>query len=155
MRRDSVAAGVELLLSGIVNSLLAEIPEGYGRFWGYFTGVFSRILIRGILVHAMIVAVGLACDVDPRTLDARVPSLILQPLVESAVRYGVEPHAGPRHIRLSAALEADRLGWDFRCISDRCRHPGGGAGALRGGKRALRIGPIPGCPQLDVRRGRR
>jgi hypothetical protein len=150
-----VAAGVELLLSGIVNSLLADIPEGYGGSWGYFTGVFSRNLVRGIRVYAMKVAVGLAYDVDPRTLDARVPSLILQPLVESAVRYGVEPHSGPRHIRLSAALEVDRLGWDFRCISDRCGHREGGGGALHGGKRALRNGPIPGCPQLDVRRGRR
>lgn len=209
-------AAVELLLSCIVVSLIADIPESYGGLWGYFTGVFSRNLVWGILVYGMIVAAGhayelyrevqrrelqttelegrlararlraletklrphflfntlhsigmlvrtdrstdalrtlaglsdllrrsldgtdepevslaeelafleryleleqirfhdrllVAYDVDPRTLDARVPSLILQPLVESAVRYGVEPHAGPRHVRVAAAVDDDRL----------------------------------------------
>jgi sensor histidine kinase YesM len=33
-------------------------------------------------------------DVDPEVLDAPVPSLILQPLVENALRHGVGPKVG-------------------------------------------------------------
>jgi len=45
----------------------------------------------------------------PETLEARVPNLILQPLVENAIRHGIEPHARPGRIRLLARREADQL----------------------------------------------
>jgi two-component system LytT family sensor kinase len=41
-------------------------------------------------------------DVAPDTLDALVPNLILQPLVENAIRHGIEPHAKPGRIELRA-----------------------------------------------------
>ena len=44
-------------------------------------------------------------DVDPAALDAQVPSLILQPLVENAIRHGIEPHARRGRIELSAHRE--------------------------------------------------
>ncbi|HEX4645706.1 MAG TPA: histidine kinase, partial [Verrucomicrobiae bacterium] len=48
-------------------------------------------------------------DVAPETLDARVPNLILQPLVENAIRHGIEPHARPGRIELSARRKAGEL----------------------------------------------
>jgi two-component sensor histidine kinase len=45
----------------------------------------------------------------PETLEARVPNLILQPLVENAIRHGIEPHARPGRIRLLARRQADEL----------------------------------------------
>ncbi len=44
-------------------------------------------------------------DVDPTTLDVRVPSLILQPLVENAIRHGLEPQARPGRIVLRVKRE--------------------------------------------------
>jgi two-component system LytT family sensor kinase len=41
-------------------------------------------------------------EISPDTLNARVPNLILQPLVENAIRHGIEPHAKPGVIELRA-----------------------------------------------------
>jgi signal transduction histidine kinase len=41
-------------------------------------------------------------DVSPETLDALVPNMILQPLVENAVRHGISPHELPGTISISA-----------------------------------------------------
>ncbi|MFQ5675695.1 MAG: sensor histidine kinase [bacterium] len=38
--------------------------------------------------------------IEPETLDALVPNLILQPLVENAVRHGIEPHSVPGKIQI-------------------------------------------------------
>lgn len=48
-------------------------------------------------------------DIAPDTFDARVPNLILQPLVENAIRHGIEPHAKPGRIELRARREAGVL----------------------------------------------
>src|SRR5499426_833585 len=48
-------------------------------------------------------------EIEPETLDARVPNLILQPLVENAVRHGVAPHAAPGLIEISARLKENKL----------------------------------------------
>jgi signal transduction histidine kinase len=48
-------------------------------------------------------------DIDPDTLDAAVPRLILQPLVENAIKHGVAPRTAPGRIAIVSCLEADRL----------------------------------------------
>ena len=48
-------------------------------------------------------------DIAPDTLDAQVPNLVLQPLVENAIRHGIEPHAKPGQIRLQARRESGML----------------------------------------------
>ncbi|HEV7843395.1 MAG TPA: histidine kinase, partial [Pyrinomonadaceae bacterium] len=40
-------------------------------------------------------------DVEPETLDAAVPNLILQPIVENAIRHGIAPRVEGGLIRLS------------------------------------------------------
>jgi two-component system, LytTR family, sensor kinase len=44
-------------------------------------------------------------NADPETLDALVPNLITQPLVENAIRHGLAPRARPGTISLSAQLD--------------------------------------------------
>jgi hypothetical protein len=48
-------------------------------------------------------------DVEPGVLDARVPHLILQPLVENALRHGIAPRRSPGHLTLQAGRSGDRL----------------------------------------------
>src|SRR5262252_3203657 len=48
-------------------------------------------------------------EIEPEALDARVPNLILQPLVENAVRHGVAPRAAPGLIEISARLKGNKL----------------------------------------------
>ena len=50
-----------------------------------------------------------AVDVEPGAADALVPSLILQPLVENAVRHGNVSLLGQGHIDVRARREGDRL----------------------------------------------
>ena len=48
-------------------------------------------------------------EVQPDALDAMVPNLILQPLVENAIRHGIGPHARPGRIELRAERRNGRL----------------------------------------------
>ena len=47
--------------------------------------------------------------VEPETLDVQVPSLVLQPLVENAIRHGIAPNAGPGWIAVYAQRDHDEL----------------------------------------------
>ncbi len=46
---------------------------------------------------------------DDRVLDARVPNLILQPLVENALRHGLATRAGPGRVEIKAERHGDFL----------------------------------------------
>ena len=48
-------------------------------------------------------------DIDPHALTAVVPNLILQPIVENAVRHGVATQTYPGHIAIRARRENGRL----------------------------------------------
>src|SRR5207245_4187184 len=48
-------------------------------------------------------------DAAPDVLDALVPALLLQPLVENAIRHGIAPHARPGLIAVQAACVDTRL----------------------------------------------
>ncbi|HJV61621.1 MAG TPA: histidine kinase [Albitalea sp.] len=48
-------------------------------------------------------------DLPPELADQAVPPLLLQPLVENAIKHGLEPHVRGGRLRVSAAREGDQL----------------------------------------------
>jgi hypothetical protein len=56
--------------------------------------------------------------IAPETLDALVPNLILQPLLENAIRHGIEPHARPGRIEVGARREGESLRLEVRDNGD-------------------------------------
>jgi two-component system, LytTR family, sensor kinase len=67
-------------------------------------------------------------DVDPELLDAAVPHMALQPIVENAIRHGVGQRATPGVIAIRAARTADALH-----LAVRDDGPGFGAPGAAGG----------------------
>jgi two-component system LytT family sensor kinase len=52
---------------------------------------------------------GVRKDIAPDTLDILVPSMLLQPLVENAIKHGLTRKVGPGHITLRSRRDGDRL----------------------------------------------
>lgn len=48
-------------------------------------------------------------DIDEHTLDALVPNLILQPLIENAIKHGILPRPEGGYIEIAAQQKDDRL----------------------------------------------
>ena len=53
-------------------------------------------------------------DIDPEALDAEVPRLILQPLVENAIKHGLSPKPGQGVIKIGAARRNDVLSLEVK-----------------------------------------
>ena len=53
-------------------------------------------------------------DIDPQALEARVPNLILQPLVENAMRHAVDSISGTSRIQIVARLQNDQVLMEVR-----------------------------------------
>jgi two-component system LytT family sensor kinase len=48
-------------------------------------------------------------DVAPEVEQEQIPSLILQPLVENALKHGLGPKRGPGHLRIAVRADGERL----------------------------------------------
>jgi two-component system, LytTR family, sensor kinase len=48
-------------------------------------------------------------EIDPRTLDVLVPSILLQPLIENSIKHGLEPRIQGGTVTLRSRLEGDRV----------------------------------------------
>ena len=53
-------------------------------------------------------------DIEPEALDALLPTLLLQPLVENAIKHGISKKSGPGHIDIRARQEHDKLWIEVR-----------------------------------------
>jgi two-component system, LytTR family, sensor kinase len=48
-------------------------------------------------------------EIDPRTLEVLVPSILLQPLIENSIKHGLEPRIHGGTVTLRSRLEGDRV----------------------------------------------
>jgi signal transduction histidine kinase len=94
--------------------------------------------------------------VEPSVLEARVPRLVLQPLVENAIRHGLANRSEPGRVEIGARREGDELVLEVR--DDGVGVPTGGPNRdgvglsttrallvqLYGPAQRLAIGPAPG-----------
>ena len=48
-------------------------------------------------------------EIDPRTLDILVPSILLQPLIENSIKHGLEPRLNGGTVTLRSRLEGNRV----------------------------------------------
>lgn len=72
-------------------------------------------------------------EVEPEALEAPAPNLILQPLVENAIRHGIAPRPSPGIIRISAKRELGRLKIGVSDNGCGLAQNGNGAGRVREG----------------------
>ena len=62
-------------------------------------------------------------DIDPDALDALVPHLMLQPIVENAIRHGIGAHAARGSIRIAAKAAGDTLHIEVEDDGRGLKHP--------------------------------
>jgi two-component system LytT family sensor kinase len=48
-------------------------------------------------------------EIDPRTLEVLVPSILLQPLIENSIKHGIQPRIHGGTVTLRSTLEGDRV----------------------------------------------
>jgi sensor histidine kinase YesM len=53
-------------------------------------------------------------DIDPETLDTDVPRMILQPLVENAIKHGIGPRSGQGLVQISTRKQEDKIWIEVR-----------------------------------------
>ncbi len=68
-------------------------------------------------------------EIDPRTLDVLVPSILLQPLIENSIKHGLEPRIAGGTVTLRSRLEGDRV--LIEVADDGVGIGGGAASAVR------------------------
>jgi len=71
-------------------------------------------------------------QVEPSVWDAQVPTFLLQPLVENAIRHGISPHARAGLVEISARREGEELLLEVRDngagLAGNGKEPTGGVG---------------------------
>ncbi|HXU35487.1 MAG TPA: histidine kinase [Blastocatellia bacterium] len=72
-------------------------------------------------------------NINAETLEARVPNLILQPIVENAIRHGIVSRIAPGQIEISAMLIGDALQLRVKDNGPGLRSAGGGRAIVKEG----------------------
>ncbi|GLC25255.1 ATPase [Roseisolibacter agri] len=117
------------MLAGL-GSLLRHVLEDIGRqqvpLSDELEFVQRYLAIEGLRFEDRL---RVSIEVEPGLFDAQVPNLILQPLVENAIRHGIARRAAAGDLRITATRDHDRI-----LLSVRDDGPGLGGDAAADGK---------------------
>jgi len=105
-RRNDEAEEMTDKLSRFLRASLASDPEDCVRLEEEIALVEDYLEIERVRFGER---VAVEIDLAPDTLAVMVPSLLLQPLVENAVKYGVAPSTSRTRIHITAQLAAEGL----------------------------------------------
>jgi two-component system, LytTR family, sensor kinase len=82
-------------------------------------------------------------SIEPAAMEARIPNLLLQPLVENAILHGIAPKSGPGRIEVLGRVEAGKLHLEVRDdgpgLGDGLRHAKEGVGLTNTRERLAKI----------------
>ena len=127
VRAGESSQAVELLarLSGLMREILRAHPHEVVPLSEEFAFLREYLLLEEARFGDRL---GVTLDCDGRIGDAPVPFLILQPIVENALRYGVAARAGRSHLQVRATTAGDGV-----VLRVEERGSGGRVGAAEGG----------------------
>ncbi len=104
-RTDS-AIGVLTSLSDILRRLLRHAPDQEITLREELSFLNAYVAIEKIRFSGRLTV---NVTIDEQLLDAMVPNLVLQPLVENAIRHGIGRRNGAGRVDVSARRQGDRL----------------------------------------------
>jgi signal transduction histidine kinase len=108
LRRGAHREAEEMLIG--LSELLRATLDGSGR---QLVPVSEEIRVCELYLDVQKVRFGerlrVLVDVDPSTRDLAVPNLLLQPIVENAIRHGIAPRAAGGTLAITTHLEGERL----------------------------------------------
>jgi LytS/YehU family sensor histidine kinase len=106
VRAGESEQAVELLarLSGLIRELLRDHPHEVVPLSQEFAFLRDYLLLEEARFGERL---GVTLECDQRLGDAPVPFLILQPIVENALRYGVAARSGTSQLRVGATTTAN------------------------------------------------
>ncbi|MGE0555434.1 MAG: sensor histidine kinase [Gemmatimonadales bacterium] len=113
VRRGDGAQAVEMLagLSDLLRHVLVDSPPQETSLRNELAFIERYLEIERVRFADRL---QVTIDVPPDLLDAEVPSLVLQPLVENAIRHGIAKRARAGQLGISARAEGDRLRLEVR-----------------------------------------
>jgi signal transduction histidine kinase len=97
------------LLAQLADLLRSSLQAGARQLTSLREELKLLELYSDIMCERFIGRVSLSWDVAADTLEANVPALLLQPLLENAFKHGVEPSTPPVAVRIAAWREGDVL----------------------------------------------
>ncbi|MET0535897.1 MAG: histidine kinase, partial [Steroidobacter sp.] len=97
------------LLARLGELLRASLQSGGQELTSLREELRTLELFAQIMQERFADRVSLTWQVDSRALEAKIPSMLLQPLLENAFKHGVERSVGHVNITVSASLANERL----------------------------------------------
>jgi two-component system, LytTR family, sensor kinase len=105
--QPEVARSMTVKLANILRALLKEQHDSYVPLRDELKFTDDYLDIEVVRFGADKLRV--EKEIDPRTLEVLVPSILLQPLIENSIKHGLEPRLNGGTVTLRSRLEGDRV----------------------------------------------